>query len=577
MVDKEKIDEILLGFSLRGEIVEKKEGTLGIVYIVRQQGMPEYVAYKTIKDEALKGIEKDKIRKFVHEMRQWFKVKGHPLILSPHYITLYKRRPLICMPFCELDLRTYLEKRQKLDITESLILIAQLLKALTYAKKVGIESHQDLKPENILLKDLREKFADFPPRNMPWFRYKIQLADFGNANAWREIGRPYGSRPYMAPEQFTQGTDFSKVDVFAAGVILYELVTGIHPIGERTSNIWPDPKKGYPRKYKHEKPWRKWACNKDKIVKIGNSEFEKKLESLVKKMLEPDPAERISLEDALTEIMELLASINKAAYKQLKLLFAYYDRLAEYFKECRGRLRSLIELSKVPGQLEVVISEILQEIDEMKGKIDHPKKAVYFCELCYYASTLLLKRRKPEDAKLAEKVAKEIINEASRWKGRIRAEHKYPPLKFMGQEWIKTPSFTDFEVFSELINYGRKILEVLKGKQYTKKYFSKLQDNTLKAAYFYGVASDFHMEGKEKDAIKILDKCIRLNPNEATFHYVKALYAYHYFLKAEASRELTSTERQKLVRVIRRSATKARDLAPNWKEPKELLENLEEL
>jgi len=144
----------------------------------------------------------------------------------------------------------------------------------------------------------------------------------------------------------------------------------------------------------------------------------------------------------------------------------------------------------------------------------------------------------------------------------------------MEQDWIKTPSFTDFEVFSELINYGRKILEELKGKQYTEKYFSKLQDNTLKAAYFYCIASDFHMKGKEKVAMKVLDKCIRLNPDESTFHYIKALYAYHYLQKAEAFEQLTNTERQKLVRLIWQSAMKAIELAPNWKKPRELLKNL---
>ena len=82
------------------------------------------------------------------------------------------------------------------------------------------------------------------------------------------------------------------------------------------------------------------------------------------------------------------------------------------------------------------------------------------------------------------------------------------------------------------------------------------------------------MKGKEKVAMKVLDKCIRLNPDESTFHYIKALYAYHYLQKAEAFEQLTNTERQKLVRLIWQSAMKAIELAPNWKKPRELLKNL---
>ena len=61
------------------------------------------------------------------------------------------------------------------------------------------------------------------------------------------LGHPYGSRPYMAPEQYKRTDDerdrrlnFSRVDVFALGVIMYEMLTGgIHTVGEHVSLIWP--------------------------------------------------------------------------------------------------------------------------------------------------------------------------------------------------------------------------------------------------------------------------------------------------------------------------------------------------
>ena len=161
-----EILEKALGFHLKGEIVDKKKGTYGIVFIVNQGESvhPRYVAYKTI--ETLEEFEEDKLENFVREARQWFRVKGHSLILTPFYITYFRSLPLICMPFCEMDLQTYLEKQEKLELIETLVFAAQILKGLMFAKSRDIEAHQDLKPGNILLDDLSEKFVGFPPKDV---------------------------------------------------------------------------------------------------------------------------------------------------------------------------------------------------------------------------------------------------------------------------------------------------------------------------------------------------------------------------------------------------------------------------
>src|SRR4051794_1718317 len=85
----------------------------------------------------------------------------------------------------------------------------------------------------------------------------------------RLLGRSAGSRPYMAPEQYRSQAisvsvkdDYSKVDVFAVGVMLFEMLTGgLHPVGERTSLIWPVPAEGTRSAYRHDGPWKKWIKN----------------------------------------------------------------------------------------------------------------------------------------------------------------------------------------------------------------------------------------------------------------------------------------------------------------------------
>lgn len=560
---------LILSFYLNGKIIDKRWGTYGVVYIVEQEGFPKFVAYKTIQE--MEQIDEERLNRFVREMRQWFKVKGHPLILTPHFITLIGGLPFVCMPFCEMDLHTYLEKRGRLGVIESLTITAQVLKGLIYSKSKGIEAHQDLKPTNILLEDLSEKFKDFPPEDMPFLRYRIRVADFGNANAWKELGKPHGTKPYMAPEQFLKEGDFSKVDVFAIGVILHELLTGRHPIGEKTGDIWPEPKEGFPKKYKHDKVWEKWAMREDKRIEIGDDETSKEIEQLIRNMLLPDPSKRISLEHAFRRVVKILSDVNKEAANQLNLLLEYYDTLAQYFCDYRGRLNILSELSKTPVLRDVIIDEMLGEISQIDGKINTPAEAIYFIELCYNVSLQLLRRNKDEDIKKVEELGKKIILEVINWKEKIKVAHKYPPLKFREVTVIRTPPFRDFEVHAELLNYGRILLEKVRGVEETKKFFEEIKDAYLKALYFYSMASDFNMKGDSKKAIEILDKCIELNSTEPTFYFMKALWAHQYLFTREVLGKLTDEEKIMLTNLIHENLKKATQLAPDWEEPKKLL------
>jgi serine/threonine protein kinase len=570
------IKDSILNLCLKGKIIEKKQGTYGVVFIVEQEALPRYVAYKTIQPTILEQIDENKLKNFIREMKQWFKVKGHPLILTPYFITFVRKLPLVCMPFCEMDLYTYLERHGKLSAIESLIIAAQILKGLMFSKSNGIEAHQDLKPKNILLEDLSKKFVDFPPKDMPFFRYRVRIADFGNANAWRELGKPHGSKPYMAPEQFMGKGDFSKADIFAVGVILYELLTGKHPIGERTGDLWPEPKKGLPRKYKHEGLWKKWATRVNKLIKIDDDETSKEIESLIREMLLPDPNKRISLDETFQRIIDILSKLNEAVTNYLKILLEYYDDLAKYFHENLGRLVNLMELSKVPTLLDPILDEMLKEITEIEGKISTPNEAVYFIELCYRSSCLLLKRNTMKDREKAEELAKKIILETIKWKEKIKVVHKYPPLKFKEVEIIKIPPFRDFEVHAELINYGKKLLDEILGPEESEKFFEKLEDRYIKALYFFNIAADFRMKGDIKKAIEVLDNCIGLQPNEPTLYFMKALWVSQHLIIQKATKKLTDDEKRLLTSLIRENAEKAMQMAPDWEEPKKILSELSE-
>ena len=105
-----------------------------------------------------------------------------------------------------------------LSVKEALGLVAQLLRPLGAAHRAGLV-HRDIKPENVLL---------------PSDGSVAKVADFGLARAVTEVtqtttGNVLGTVAYLAPELITSGDSTSRADVFSAGVVLYELLTGEQP------------------------------------------------------------------------------------------------------------------------------------------------------------------------------------------------------------------------------------------------------------------------------------------------------------------------------------------------------------
>ena len=113
-------------------------------------------------------------------------------------------------------LRDLLAERGPLDPNTALGILDQVLDALTAAHRAGL-IHRDVKPENILL----------------GARGEIKVADFGLARAITTStatqGKLIGTVSYLAPEQLIGGRTDARSDVYAAGVVLYEMLTGVKP------------------------------------------------------------------------------------------------------------------------------------------------------------------------------------------------------------------------------------------------------------------------------------------------------------------------------------------------------------
>ena len=182
-------------------------------------------------------------------------------------------------------LRDYLNENGSLTVEQTLQLITPVLSALSAAHKIGI-IHRDIKPENILIsKDGRIKVADFGlARN-------IAMGQTMTA----ESSVVLGSVSYLSPEQVQRGVADARSDIYAIGIVLFEMLTGDKPYsGETPIQI----------AYRHVN---------DRIPNIQtiNSAIPASVAELVYEVTAPNPDQRPKdAEELLSKLKEIQAQID---------------------------------------------------------------------------------------------------------------------------------------------------------------------------------------------------------------------------------------------------------------------------
>ena len=121
-------------------------------------------------------------------------------------------------------LRDYIYERGKLTVDDALSFIEPVLSALAAAHNIGI-IHRDIKPENILIsKEGRVKIADFG----------LARGNMLGTTMTAESSVILGSVSYLSPEQVQRGVADSRSDVYAAAIVLFEMITGEKPFAGDT-------------------------------------------------------------------------------------------------------------------------------------------------------------------------------------------------------------------------------------------------------------------------------------------------------------------------------------------------------
>jgi serine/threonine protein kinase/regulator of sirC expression with transglutaminase-like and TPR domain len=250
---------------VRGELLDQRyqvvnvcRGAMGVVYIAMDRSIEQLVAIKSFQTKYLWNDRA--VRYFSDEARVWIRLGSHPHIVRALALREFAGRPHVIAEYVDgCALRAMVGS---LDPQQTLDLAIPICWALSYAHERGAILHRDIKPDNVLVtRHGVPKVTDFGlARGMPAYLWsqgrEAALAPLRGTD--EEIAG--GTPRYMAPELF-RGTFTAGpwIDIYAFGVMLYELLTGQPPLDVGPGASWaqaharpldPDPRRLKPELHK---------------------------------------------------------------------------------------------------------------------------------------------------------------------------------------------------------------------------------------------------------------------------------------------------------------------------------------
>jgi len=203
-------------FAERYEVLEELgKGGMGEVYRVKDEKLDEEMALKVLKPEiaAFKGT----IERFKNELKLARKI-AHKHVCKMYDLNEEEETPYITMEYVKgEDLKSFIRAKGRLTQEEAIPIAKQVCEGLAGAHELGV-IHRDLKPQNIMIDE----------------KGNAKVMDFGIARSVEaagvtQTGVMIGTPDYMSPEQAEGEKADQRSDIYALGVILYEMVTGSVP------------------------------------------------------------------------------------------------------------------------------------------------------------------------------------------------------------------------------------------------------------------------------------------------------------------------------------------------------------
>lgn len=197
-------------------------GAMGVIYKAHDPSIDRLVAIKLVRADLLTGDDRED---YLERFRREAQAAGrcmHPNIVAIYDFALHDGNPYLAMEFVQgISLSEALARGTKFLLADAVSIVRQVLEALACAHGVGIV-HRDIKPANILLLQ----------------GGRVKVTDFGisriESSHLTHSGSVIGTPSYMSPEQCRGETVDRRSDLFSAGAVLYELVTGERPFRGKT-------------------------------------------------------------------------------------------------------------------------------------------------------------------------------------------------------------------------------------------------------------------------------------------------------------------------------------------------------
>ncbi len=204
-------------------IREIGKGAMGTVFEGFDPDTGEKVAIKILRAEHLADSRADSASARFEREAQAGRRLRHPNIVSVREYGEQGRIKFIAMEFLDgKELRELMQERGRFELADAVFILLQLLDALGHSHEHGVV-HRDIKPANLMVMD----------------GLHVKVMDFGIARiesaAFTQVGTLLGTPTHMSPEQLRGEAADGRADLWAAGVMLYEMLVGRSPFAASTS------------------------------------------------------------------------------------------------------------------------------------------------------------------------------------------------------------------------------------------------------------------------------------------------------------------------------------------------------
>lgn len=268
------------------------EGGMGVVYLATHVALGRKLALKVLRSDMARDV--GVVQRFMQEARAASSI-GHPNIVDIHdFGRLPDGSVYFAMEYLDGEsLSALIERKGPFSFEEALRTVQPIASALGAAHALGIV-HRDLKPDNVFL------------ARRPDGQTTVKVLDFGvakvggAASKMTRTGVVFGTPHYMSPEQAGGQSVDARTDIYALGVIMYEMVTGQVPFDADTFM-------GILTRHMFEPPPRPTALESGGATSV--------LEPVVMRCLAKRPEDRFQSMDELLQALEVLRAGGTVEYE----------------------------------------------------------------------------------------------------------------------------------------------------------------------------------------------------------------------------------------------------------------------